>query len=801
MAAACTEAGEPATPTTTTLPPATFHRVDAPSLRTPQPIPGVGGILGSSSLDPEWLVVGSMFDPESLSTTAAMWHSLDLRRGWKRADVRPVERGRDESFSDVARLGATRVAVGRVGDGADADGMVLVYDAEAWSRVDDLDLGGDGEQAMTAVAAGAEGVVASGLHRDQEGERSPRLWFSEDGIEWEITAGTGDEVFDAGGQEVVRAVAGGPGGFVAVGSDDAEDRSDALAWFSAEGRSWERVDLPGLSADRREALLSVAAHGSGFVATGYVADGAGQGAPASWVSTDGTAWTGPSLAFPLIDDGRSTTADLTASTVSSNGTTLAAGTGNSWRPHVWTSTDGITWTVRPSFTDEPEFAVGVNLTSVELAEGDLGVLGDSPLLLYPDGDRWVHAHTGGPMPIVGDRPAVWALATDGSSSVAVGDRWSPPGPASASRADGAAWTRDGAGTWTATPSRLEGSLVSVARYAGGWLAVGAESFVTSQARESDPNPDATIWVSPDGASWTRVLGETITPPIVEPVIVNDSRIPITDEFNADIMEGMRARNPPYSAALGGAGTQSLKSVTAFAGGFLAVGTSYAQTEAEPLVVVSPDGGTLLAERPGAGPGHQWLTGACVAADGTAAVVGSTVTRDTADVYAWRRDPGGGWAQATATDDSFSGPRDQVMSSCLVTAGGFVAVGHDGGDIERSDDAVVWTSPDGLTWRRVPDPDEVLGGENDQRATALVELPDGAVLVTIDDTRVDAGDVGLVRLGTDGALRRVDAGEVELRGRGQQSASGLTVVGSTVVIVGTDIGGSGVWEAALDSVPG
>jgi hypothetical protein len=140
-----------------------------------------------------------------------------------------------------------------------------------------------------------------------------------------------------------------------------------------------------------------------------------------------------------------------------------------------------------------------------------------------------------------------------------------------------------------------------------------------------------------------------------------------------------------------------------------------------------------------------------------------------------------------------------MLDCQATATGFVAVGSDSRDVERGGDAVVWTSPDGLAWTAVPDPDDTLGGANAQTGTALVELPGGTVLVTIDDARVDAGDIGLVRLGPDGTLRRADAGEVELRGRGRQSAADVAVVGSTVVIVGTDIGGAGVWEAALDAM--
>jgi hypothetical protein len=388
---ACTGATKEGRPAATTGPPARFARVADPSLLPSYSLASVHAILGASGDDPDWLIVGSMFEPVSRSTTAAVWASRELRDGWTRTDLAPGEPERDETLHDITRSGASRIAVGAVGSGEDADALVVVDEGDSWTRVTDRDLEDAGEETMTGVAAGPGALVAIGSGRDEDGETSPRIWVSDDGFDWQLMAGAWSNVFDRSDQESVAAVAGGPGEFVVVGSEVVGERSDGVAWFSPDGRSWRRAEVPGQLPERRESLLGVTAHGSTFVATGFVADDRGQGVPASWVSTDGLVWTGPSLAFPLIDDGRYTTEDLTASSVSSDGTTLVAGTGNGWRPHVWTSSDGVGWAVQPTFMSEPDYLNGIDLTEVVVAGGALGVLSDSPLLLYAQGNRWVAA--------------------------------------------------------------------------------------------------------------------------------------------------------------------------------------------------------------------------------------------------------------------------------------------------------------------------------------------------------------------------------------------------------------------------
>ena len=70
-----------------------------------------------------------------------------------------------------------------------------------------------------------------------------------------------------------------------------------------------------------------------------------------------------------------------------------------------------------------------------------------------------------------------------------------------------------------------------------------------------------------------------------------------------------------------------------------------------------------------------------------------------------------------------------MSSVTVGGPGLVAVGYDG--LFGDQDAALWTSPDGITWSRVPDDETALGGERDQRMESVTAGGPGLVAVGFD----------------------------------------------------------------------
>ncbi len=95
---------------------------------------------------------------------------------------------------------------------------------------------------------------------------------------------------------------------------------------------------------------------------------------------------------------------------------------------------------------------------------------------------------------------------------------------------------------------------------------------------------------------------------------------------------------------------------------------------------------------------------------------------------------GTWSRVPHDEAVFGGEGIQWMSSVTVGGPGLVAVGGEWSD--QSEDAAVWTSPDGLAWSRVPHDEAVFGGEGDQEMIS-----------------VTAGGPGLVAFGEDSGSGR------------------------------------------------
>jgi hypothetical protein len=131
-----------------------------------------------------------------------------------------------------------------------------------------------------------------------DGTGGALTWTSTDGETWTRADGG---VLDTG---PMRGVAAGPGGFIAVGFGNADDR--AAAWVSADGLAWEAApDQETLANGGRPIrMLGVTAAGGsqdsaaapdaapawdGIVAAGWESD-AGNGSGVIWRSADGRTW-------------------------------------------------------------------------------------------------------------------------------------------------------------------------------------------------------------------------------------------------------------------------------------------------------------------------------------------------------------------------------------------------------------------------------------------------------------------------------------------------------------------------------
>lgn len=150
-----------------------------------------------------------------------------------------------------------------------------------------------------------------------------------------------------------------------------------------------------------------------------------------------------------------------------------------------------------------------------------------------------------------------------------------------------------------------------------------------------------------------------------------------------------------------------------------------------------------------------------------------------------------WQRVNNDQAVFGGDGRQEMWSVLAAGPGLVAVGRDG---ERDDAvAAVWTSVDGRSWQRLDNDESVFGGDGRQEMYAVTEGGPGLVAVGRDTGR----DVAAVWTSADGlAWRRVSpAGS--LFGHAGTVMRSVAGGGPGLVAVGRDWarGSGAVWTSA------
>jgi len=306
--------------------------------------------------------------PQEVGPPPSVVDSLGYR--WSRVaqDGAVVAGEGDEWWMNSVTLGGPGlVAVGSVGNDADADGAVWTsVDGMIWSRVphDEAVFGGDGAYAMDTVLVGGSGLVAIGGN-----ERGAAVfWTSVDGFTWKRVSSDGFR-----GGVVNDVIAGGPG-FVAVG----ENEQSAVVWTSVDGLSWSRVphdqEVFGLRLGYGNGMVGVTVGGPGLVAVG--SDGLNSDAPTGrahavvWTSVDGLTWSRV-LHDESVFGG---TGDQGMFDVVVGGPGLLAVGEDDEGATVWTSVDGITWSRVPD--DEAVFKAGYAITSAIATSEGLVAFGD-----------------------------------------------------------------------------------------------------------------------------------------------------------------------------------------------------------------------------------------------------------------------------------------------------------------------------------------------------------------------------------------------------------------------------------------
>ncbi len=296
------------------------------------------------------------------------------------------------------------------------------------------------------------------------------------------------------------------------------------------------------------------------------------------------------------------------------------------------------------------------------------------------------------------------------------------------------------------------------------------------------------------------------PPIVTPTTPTTTSAPISSltpttptPTSAPISPLAWSRIPHDEAVLGGVGFQGMWSVTAGGPGLVAVGQDAPGGDRDAAVWTSPDGITWSRvphdEAALGGEGGQGMWSVTAGGPGLVAV-GSNGQ----DAAVWTSPDGITWSRVPHEETVLGGEGDQRMSSVTAGGPGLVAVGEDG--LGEDFDAAVWTSPDGITWSRVPHDEAVLGGESRQRMPSVTAGGPGLVAVGFDAPDNDVDKDAAVWMSPDGITwSRVPHDEAVFGGDGVQQMLSVTAGGPGLVAVGNVGFGDeldvAVWVAVLE----
>ncbi len=324
-----------------------------------------------------------------------------------------------------------------------------------------------------------------------------------------------------------------------------------------------------------------------------------------------------------------------------------------------------------------------------------------------------------------------------------------------------------------------GPLLSVTAGGPGLVAVGITQ-----------TDNAPVWTSPDGVDWTSVAYDEVAhgeKPGLESVATGGpGLVAVGQPFGGTAVVWTSADGSDWSKALvddDAVADAGMTGVTSGGPGLVAVG--YAMDHA--AVWTSPDGvsWTRIAHDESIfGRDDTWMLAVTAGGPGLVAV-GSKQGGPGPDYGSvWTSPDGITWSRVPRDEDVFA---DGTQILDVAPGGpGLVAVGTMG------DDAAAWTSADGITWSRVPHSEEELGGEGDQAMMGVSEGGPGLVAVGSDGTNA------AVWTSADGITwSRTPHDEDVFGGPDEQAMRSVTSGGPGLVAVGIDANagaGSAIWIA-------
>ncbi len=337
----------------------------------------------------------------------------------------------------------------------------------------------------------------------------------------------------------------------------------------------------------------------------------------------------------------------------------------------------------------------------------------------------------------------------GMSSVTAGG----PGLVAVGEGDGesaAVWTSPDGVTWDRVPhdeAVFDGAIMWSVTVGGPGL------VVVGQAGDGD----AVVWTSADGVTWSRVphdeavfggaIMRSVTVGGPGLVAVGSEGGAQSESRNAVVWtspDGITWSRGPHNEAIFGEAHVGMRSVTVGGPGLVAVGWDWPHAavwtsldgitwsrvphdEAMQSASCSPPSGSCF-------DGAVGLEMRSVTVGGPGLVaVGFDGHPDGENAVVWTSPDGITWSRVPHDEAIFGGSEIVQMNGVTADGPGLVAVGYEGSGPWQNRlhlNAVVWSSVDGLTWSRVPNDAEVFGGEVEMRS-------------------VTAGGPGLVAVGGDG----------------------------------------------------
>jgi len=291
------------------------------------------------------------------------------------------------------------------------------------------------------------------------------------------------------------------GRLVALGS------GDAPILTSSDGIDWTPADTPAAN------LLGVVQGGPGLIAYGSTPDDKA----ALWTSADGLTWTpahDPGGVFDVPSSGMLPVAGV-ADIVAGGPGFVAVGASDD-KPTVWTSPDGLEWTLAAQLASTSGWLYDVEVVGADLVvEGAVDPDPDtSPdpehrAWTSEDGTAWSRT---APDPIdydVNPDPSAAHVTLDaGPGLVAIaGEDDVPRAPQRT-----VLWTSVDGRSWTRVPEEqhgIDGAVGQAIEVGGQFVAVG------ERRGQADRYPDAAVWTSVDGLTWDPVTDDSFGGPMTQ----------------------------------------------------------------------------------------------------------------------------------------------------------------------------------------------------------------------------------------------------------------------------------------------